>query len=70
MEVRADIAATRAPVSAIELIEFSATSYRDTGLASNGERFEKIEVQSTLGGDTKYAYVTGSGKRYIFPPGE
>jgi hypothetical protein len=48
----------------------AAASYRDTGLAANGERFAKVEVVSVLGGDTRYAYITESGKRYAFPPVE
>ena len=48
----------------------AATSYRDTGLAPNGERFEKVEVVSVLGGAAQYAYITTSGARYLLSTGD
>jgi hypothetical protein len=39
-------------------------SLAETGWTAGGERFAQVEVTATLGGQSRVAYITESGKRY------
>ena len=39
-------------------------SIAETGWTADGERFAKMEITATLGGQQQIAYITESGKRY------
>jgi hypothetical protein len=48
----------------------ASTSFSETGLAPNGERFAKVELMAALGGAPQAVYVTPSGRRFLAPVGE
>jgi hypothetical protein len=45
----------------------NASSYAETGLTTDGERFTKMEITAGLGGGQEIAYITESGKRLLMP---
>ena len=44
--------------------ELRTKSLAETGWTADGERFAKVEVTASLGGQQQIAYITESGKRY------
>jgi hypothetical protein len=44
--------------------ELRTKSLAETGWTTDGERFAKVEVTASLGGQQRIAYITESGKRY------
>ncbi len=44
--------------------ELRTKSLAETGWTTEGERFAKVEVTASLGGQQQIAYITESGKRY------
>ena len=44
--------------------ELRTKSLAETGWTTDGERFAKVEVTASLGGQQQIAYITESGKRY------
>ena len=44
--------------------ELRTMSLAETGWTTDGERFAKVEVTASLGGQQQIAYITESGKRY------
>ena len=50
--------------SATSPADSKTRSIAETGWTADGERFEKMEITATLGGQQQIAYITESGKRY------
>ena len=50
--------------SATSPADAKTRSIAETGWTADGERFAKMEITATLGGQQQIAYITESGKRY------